>query len=465
MRCSPRSLTVLALALGLTAANTLPLAAQRPNILLIVSDDQGFGDSSGFWNTDLQTPVIDGIGQNGAKLVRFRVNPLCAPTRASLMTGLYSNEAGMWRGPGQLERGPQPEGGWPDDARVIRKGIKLLPQYLKEAGYATGMFGKWHLGYDPENVPNARGFDEFVGFLGGAHPYQQRNRGQLERNGKPLETEKHTTDLFADEAIRFIRENKDRSFFCYVPFNAVHGPLYSADRERYSAKPEWLAKYEHLPPARRDYCAVMSHADARIGDMLAVLRELNLENNTLVIFHSDNGGILEKYPSNNGPFRGGKGEAYEGGLRVPCVIKWPGVIPAGTVSEADAVHFDIFVTILEAAGVEVPKTNGEFPISGQSLLSHLRTGGKPPLEDRYLFWDLYGKQAALKGDWKLVGNLPNHRGDFRQAALDAENAEFELYNLKSDPGEKQNVAKEQLEIYQDLKRRHVEWLRRPIKVQ
>jgi arylsulfatase A-like enzyme len=168
MKCSPASLAFLAVALGLSAVKAFPLTAEeRPNILLIVSDDQGFGDSSGFWKTDLKTPHSDGIGQNGAKLMRFRVNPLCAPTRASLMTGLYSNEAGMWRGPGQLERGPKPEGGWPADARVIRQGIKLLPQYLKEAGYATGMFGKWHLGYDPENVPNARGFDEFVGFLGG----------------------------------------------------------------------------------------------------------------------------------------------------------------------------------------------------------------------------------------------------------------------------------------------------------
>jgi arylsulfatase A-like enzyme len=434
-------------------------AAERPNILLVVSDDQGYGDSTGFWNTDLQTPVMDAIGQAGVKLTHFRVNPLCAPTRASFMTGLSSLEAGMWRGPGQLERGPKPAAGWPRDARRIRDGIQLLPQYLKDAGYATGMFGKWHLGYDPENVPNARGFDEFVGFLGGAHPYYQpRNRGQLEQNGKPLGTDKHTTDLFADEAISFIKANKDRPFFCYVPFNAVHGPLHSADRPRNSAKPEWLEKYKHIPQPRRDYCAVMSHADARVGDMLAVLRELDLEKKTLVIYFSDNGGILEKYPSNNGPFRGGKGEAYEGGLRVPAVIKWPGVIPPGTISEASAVHFDIFATLLEAAGIEVPKTNGDYKVSGQSLLEHLRSGGKTPLAERYLFWDLYGKQAALKGDWKLVGNLPNHRGDFQRAAKDAEAAEFELYNLKADPGEKKNLAAEQREIYQDLKRRHVEWL-------
>jgi arylsulfatase A-like enzyme len=316
------------------------------------------------------------------------------------------------------------------------------------------------LGYDPENIPNARGFDEFTGFLGGAHPYAVRAGGQIQKNGKPLATGKHTTDLFADEAIAFIRANKDRRFFCYVPFNAVHGPLRSEDRPRDSGKPDWLAKYESLGVAqpRRDYCAVMSHADARVGDMLATLRELDLEKQTLVIYFSDNGGILEKYPSNNGPFRGGKGQTYEGGIRVPAVMQWPGVIPAGTVSNADAVHFDVFATILDAAGIDVPKANGGFPVGGHSLLPHLRSAGAMPLSERYLFWDLYGSEAALKGDWKLVGNLPNHRGDFGRAARDAAEAEFELYNLKTDPGEQKNLAKEQPEIYHDLKRRHVEWL-------
>ena len=450
---------ILLSAMFLTMVST-SAAQQRANILLVVSDDQGFGDSSGFWKTDLQTPVMDAIGQNGARLMRFRVNPLCAPTRASVMTGLYSLDAGMWRGPGQLERGPKPEAGWPSDARRIRDDVKLLPQYLKPAGYATGLFGKWHLGYDAENVPNARGFDEFVGFLGGAHPYRQRNRGQLQRNGTHLETEKHTTDLFADEAISFLRRNSRRPFFCYLAFNAVHGPLRSPDRPRDSAKPDWLAKYDHIPQPRRDYCAVMSHADARVGDLLTVLRELDLEKKTLVIYFSDNGGILEKYPSNNGPFRGGKGEAYEGGIRVPAVVQWPGVIPPGTISEADACHFDVFATLLEAAGLEVPETNGGFPIGGQSLFAHLKSAGRTPLRERYVFWDLYGQQAALKGPWKLVGNLPNHRGDFERAARDAEAAEFELYNLKTDPGEQKNLAPEHPDIYQDLKRRHVEWLKK-----
>ncbi len=434
--------------------------ADRPNIVLIVSDDQGYGDASCYWKTDLKTPVMDAIAQGGVRFTHFRVNPLCAPTRASVMTGLYSLEAGMWRGPGKLERGPEPKDGWQSDARRIRDGVLLLPQYLKKAGYSTGIFGKWHLGYDAENVPNARGFDEFVGFLGGAHPYWPRPRSQLQQNGRPLETQQHTTDLFADKAIRFIHKNRNQPFFCYVPFNAVHGPLRNAERPRDSAKPKWLARYEEdgVPQPRRDYCAVMSHADSRVGDILTALRELGLEQRTLVIYLSDNGGILEKYPSNNGPFRGGKGQTYEGGIRVPAVMKWPGVIPAGTVSHANAVHFDIFATILDAAGVAVPKTNGSYAVSGRSLLRHLRSGANTALPDRYLFWDLYGREAALHGAWKLVGELPNHRADFRRAVADATKADFELFNIEMDPSEKFNLAAEHPDVYADLKRRHVEWL-------
>jgi arylsulfatase B len=203
----------------------------------------------------------------------------------------------------------------------------------------------------------------------------------------------------------------------------------------------------------------MSHADARAGNILAVLRELGLERRTLVIFVSDNGGILQKYPSNNGPFRGGKGETYEGGIRVPAVMQWPGVIPAGTTSAVDAVHFDLFATVLDAAGVDVPANNGQFGVSGRSLLPHLRSGGSTPLPARSLFWDLYGKQAALQGRWKLVGTLPNHRGDFARAAADAAAAEFELYDLEIDPAEQHNVAAGQPEIYRDLKAQHVAWLK------
>ncbi|MBI5693928.1 MAG: sulfatase-like hydrolase/transferase [Verrucomicrobia bacterium] len=458
-----------------TLAAAQPPETSRPNVVLIVTDDQGYGDASSYGSTDLQTPNLDRLGREGVRFTQFRVNPLCAPTRASLLTGLDSLATGMWRGPSEparaaakaKKRGKVTPDEDPDDAaeagtvRRLHDDLILLPQFLQRAGYATGAFGKWHLGYEARNQPNARGFDEFVGFLGGAHPYWLRANSRLLENGKPLVIEGHTTDVFADRAIAFIRANRARPFFCYLPFNAVHGPMRSADRAADSGKPDWLAHYERrgVPPLRRDYNAVMSHADERIGDVLATLSELGLADRTLVICHSDNGGILHTYPSNNGPLRGGKGQTYEGGIRVPAFMRWPGVIPAGTVSTADAAHYDVFATVLEAAGLPVPERNGRFPVRGVSLLAHVRSAGRTPLPDRYQFWDLYGQCGALHGRWKLVGVIGNHHGRFDQAAREAEQTRFALYDLETDLAEKHDRAAEFPAIYTDLKDRHLAWLR------
>ncbi len=421
--------------------------SQRPNILLVVNDDQGYGDASSYGASDLKTPRFDALAASGVRFTSFRVNPLCAPTRASLLTGQSSLETGMWRGPSQKE----------SVERALRDDVRLLPQYLKAAGYATGMFGKWHLGYESPNLPNERGFDEFVGFLSGAHPYQARRTGRILKDGKPVNSEKHLTDLFADRAEDFIRRHAQQPFFCYVPFNAVHGPLWSEDRQMFSGKAEWLEKYKDLPPARRDYSAVLSHADERLGKFIDLLGELKIAERTLVICISDNGGMIDKYPGNNGPLRGAKGLTYEGGIRVPAALGWPGVVPAKIVSDANAVHFDLFTTILDAAGVAVPKTNGSYPVHGVSLLPHVQSGGIRPLPDRYLFWDLYGKMAALHGDWKIVGQIENHHGKWAAALREIEGATFELYNLKTDLGETHNVAAEHPDIYRDLKQRYLAW--------
>jgi len=203
----------------------------------------------------------------------------------------------------------------------------------------------------------------------------------------------------------------------------------------------------------------MSHADARVGELLDLLRELSLESNTLVIYLSDNGGILHTYPSNNGPLRGGKGETYEGGIRVPAVMRWPGVIPPNSVSHENAVHFDVFTTILSAADVPVPAKNGAFPVHGLNLLPLLRDPASTKLPDRYLFWDLYGDVAALYGKWKMVGQISNHHGKFDKAAEEAERAKFELYNLDEDLGETTDLADKNPDVYHDLKTRHLAWLR------
>jgi arylsulfatase A-like enzyme len=439
-----------------------PAPTVRPNILLVVLDDMGYGDASCYGSRDLQTPAIDRMAREGIRFTRFRVNPLCAPTRASLLTGLYSLETGMWRGPEGRGRASRAAPDGRTRPRALRDDIQLLPRYLKEAGYVTGLFGKWHLGEEPANSPNARGFDEFVGFLGGAHPYGLDRNSRMLHNGEPLQVTGHTTDLFADRAVAFVRANADRPFFCYVPFNAVHGPLRSADRNADSARSDWLATYERagVPQPRRDYGAVLSHADARIGELLETLGELDLADRTLVIVLSDNGGILHTYPSDNGPLRGGKGNTFEGGLRVPAVMRWPGQIPPGSVSEADAMHFDLFSTILDAAGLPVPERNGPFAVSGVSLLPHVRSGGRTSLPDRYLFWDLYGQVGGLHGPWKLVGEISNHRGRFEQAVSEAASTRFALYHLSEDPSEQTDVSGTYPAIYEDLKGRHLDWLRR-----
>ena len=437
------------LALGWTSAAVSAQTEKRPNILLIVMDDQGYGDSSCYGATDVKTPHFDALAASGVRFTRFRVNPLCAPTRASLLTGQSSLETGMWRGPSQKET----------VERALHGDLKLLPQYLKAAGYATGIFGKWHLGYESPNLPKERGFDEFIGFLGGSHPYLLRRNSRILKGAEPLASEKHLTDLLADSAEDFIRRHAKQPFFCYLPFNAVHGPLRSDDRPFDSAKPEWLAKYDQLPPNRRDYCAILSHADDRIGGVMKVLRELGLEKNTLVICLSDNGAMTDKYPGNNGPLRGAKGTTYEGGIRVPAAMAWPAVIPAASVSHADAAHFDVYATALDAAGIAVPSRNGKHPVHGISLLEHVKSGGRAPLADRYLFWDLYGKMAALHGDWKIVGTIDNHHGKWDAALAQIEQTKFELYNLAEDLGEKRDLADQQPEKYHALKQRYVAWFR------
>lgn len=428
-------------------------AGQRPNIVLVVTDDQGYGDAGCYGETDVQTPVMDSVARNGVRFVNFRVNPLCAPTRVSILSGLYSLEAGMWRGP---SREPSAE-----NPRQIKDSVRLLPQYLKESGYATGIFGKWHLGYESPNLPNERGFDTFYGFLGGAHPYLPAGRATILHNGEHYPTDQHLTDLFADQALDFVRANKDRPFFCYLAFNAVHGPLAESENSKTSAKQEWLDKYETLgiELPRRDYNAILSHADHRVGEMTSLLKDLGLERNTLFIYLSDNGALIEKYPGNNGPLRGEKGSTYDGGIKVPCVMQWPGVFPAGTVSLADAAHFDIFSTILEAAGVPIPEENGGYRVTGESLVEHIQSAGKNALTDRFLFWDLYGKMAALRGDWKIVTEIENHHGKFAEAIPDIEAAQFELFNLRQDVGENSDLSGTHPEKTEELKLALLKWFR------
>jgi len=446
---------VMTLACGTNTAESQSSKAStdKPNILLIVSDDQGWGDASCNWkDTDIETPVMDEVARTGIRFTQFYVNPLCAPTRSSFFTGQYSMENGMWRGPSKEK----------PDERSIRGNVTILPQFLKKAGYRTGIFGKWHLGYQTPNTPNERGFDEFYGFLGGAHPYRPTPAGRLMHNHKRYQEDLHLTDYFTEKALFFIKDcaQKKEPFFCYVPYNAVHGPLWLADKPRASGKKDWLQSYakKGVDFPRRDYNAILGHMDNSAGRLLRLIRYLKLEENTLIIYFSDNGACLEtaetkaNYPGNNGPFRGGKGGTHEGGIRVPCVMRWKNKFPEGLVSEQVVMHFDIFSTILEAAGLAIPKTNGVNPVHGISLMKHILSGVKDPLSERTVFWELTGKVAVRKGKWKLVGQVEATRGDWQQIITELRDAELELYNLEKDIGETNNLREKNPAQYAKLKK-------------
>jgi len=425
----------------------------KPNILLIVSDDQGWGDASCNWKeTDIETPVMDEVARTGIRFTQFYVNPLCAPTRSSFFTGQYSMENGMWRGPSKDK----------PDTRCINRDVKILPQLLKKAGYRTGIFGKWHLGYRTPNTPNDRGFDEFYGFLGGAHPYIPTPAGRLLHNRERYQEDLHLTDYFTEKALSFIKDcaEKKEPFFCYVPYNAVHGPLWLADKPRASGRKDWLELYakKGVDFPRRDYNAILGHMDNSAGRLLKLIRYLKLEENTLVIYFSDNGACLEtnetkaNYPGNNGPFRGGKGGTYEGGIRVPCVMRWKNKFPEGIACDQLVMHFDIFSTILDAAGIDIPKMNGNNPVHGISLMKHILSGGKEPLPERTVFWELAGKVAARKGKWKLVGQVEATRGNWKQIVTNLTDADLELYNLEKDISETNNLREKNPAEYVELKK-------------
>ena len=446
---------------GLTTtgcANTLKdlaggATSRKPNILLIVSDDQGWGDATCNWmNTDIETPFIDEIAKTGVRFSQFYVNPLCAPTRASFLTGQYSMENGMWRGPSREK----------ENQRKIRNDVTILPQLLKKGGYRTGIFGKWHLGYQAPNTPNDRGFDEFYGFLGGAHPYTPTAARALMHNRRPYHEDLHLTDYFTEKALSFIKDcaEKKDPFFCYVPYNAVHGPLWRAESPKPSGKNQWLEHYAKngVDFPRRDYNAILGHMDNSLGRLLKQLKALKLEENTLVIFFSDNGACLmtaetkANYPGNNGPFRGGKGGTHEGGIRVPCVMRWKNKFPEGLVSDDMVMHFDIFSTVLDAAGLTVPKTNGKNPVHGVSLMKHILSEGREPVPQRTVFWELTGKVAARKGKWKLVGQIENNRGQWAQTAAELKHADLEFYNLKADISESKDLRTKNPKEYLELKK-------------
>ncbi len=407
------------------------IAEEKPNIVLILVDDLGYGDLACYGATDMRTPHIDQLMTQGMRFDQFYANcTVCSPTRASLMTGCYPDHVGV---PGVIRQ-------WrPDSWGYLDPTAGTLPQLLKSADYNTAMVGKWHLGFEMPNLPNARGFDFFQGFLGDMmDDYWTHLRGEenwMRRNEEVIDPQGHATDLFSQWSIDYIRDQsrKDKPFFLYLAYNAPHFPIQPPKR--------WLTKVKtrepHLNERRAANVAFVEHLDDGIGKVLASIKAAGIEDNTIVIFTSDNGGSI-KYAQSNGKLRGGKQDHWEGGIRVPTCVVWPGKIPRQRTN-AIGMTMDFLPTLCEIAKVKTPTR-----VDGRSLTDIWLQGGSDDPE-RTLVWvrregnaRYQGRAyyAIRKGPWKLQQSSPVEP--------------MVLVNLENDPYEEKPIASDS-EIAKNLR--------------
>jgi arylsulfatase A-like enzyme len=414
-RCAHTRCFVIALSI-LFAGPASPAAAQSPrppNIVLILADDMGYAEMGTQGNRDVPTPHIDSLAKQGVRFTSGYVSaPLCAPTRAGLMTGRYQQRFGF-------ETNPGPED-YADEKFGLPRSEPTIAERLKSGGYATGMVGKWHLGYKPELQPTARGFDEFFGFLSGAHDYlpggrRGASRNPILRGTQPVTEKEYLTDALGREAVAFIETHRATPFFLYLPFNAVHAPLEAIDkyRRRFDAIKD---------PTRRTFAAMLSAMDDNIGRVLDALRTHGLEEQTLVFFISDNGGPTPQTTSSNVPLRGHKGQLFEGGIRVPLIIQWKSHLPAGKVDDRPVIQLDVLPTAMAAAGLAIAP---DWKLDGVNLLPFLSGEKSGPPHDT-LYWRFQNQHAIRRGDWKLVQT----RADLKP----------QLYNLAADIRESTDLA-------------------------
>jgi len=404
-------------------------AADKPNIIIFLADDLGYADIGVNGCKDIPTPHVDSIANNGVRFTDgYATHPVCSPSRAALMSGMYQHRFGFEHNSGP-ERYASPEFGMP-------RSIPSLAEKLKAAGYATGMFGKWHIGFNVGLRPHERGFDYYFGFLSGArsyYPNNPRENDPLIRNGAVVKGEKdYLTDAFALEAADFIERSKGHPWFVYLPFNAVHSPLEAT--EKYEARFPNITEKK-----RKTYAGMLSALDDAVGHVMAKVRELGQEENTLVMFYSDNGGPTFETTSRNDPLRGFKGQMFEGGIRVPFALQWKGTVPAGQTYREMIMGFDYHATALAAAGVE---SADKKRLDGVNLLPFLtgKANGRP---HEQLFWRAGPSHAARVGDWKLV-NSP------REGAPT-------LFNLKDDIGEQHDLAGSHPEKLKELQAAFAAW--------
>jgi arylsulfatase A len=429
----------------------------KPNIIFILADDLGYGDLSCYGQQQFQTPNLDKMAAGGMRFTQhYSGTTVCAPSRSSLMTGQHTGHTFI-RGNKEW----QPEGQFPLEAKAI-----TIAEMLKEAGYITGAFGKWGLGFvGTEGDPNLQGFDEFYGYNCQrlAHNYYP---GHLWDNQQKVEIPENSGDKFEvyaphlihERALRFIEKNKDKPFFLFYPNVIPHAELllpeeniaefrgkFLPEKEFKGAEPgsEGFREgpYGTQPESHAAFAAMVTLLDKQVGEVLAKLKELGLEKNTLVIFSSDNGphqegGADPDYFDSNGPLKGYKRDLYEGGIRVPMIAFWEGKIVAGSKSEHASAFWDVKPTVAELAEIPAPEN-----IDGISFLPALL--GKEQKQHEYLYWEFHeknGRKALRKGDWKLV----------QYDVFIPEKTTTELYNLATDIGEEKNVAAENPELVKEL---------------
>ena len=429
-----------------------PKVPDRPNIILIMVDDLGYGELGCYGNTDIKTPNIDRLADEGIRMMDFCVaGAVCTPSRSALLTGRYpqrnglydlirNNEINYGHKFNEIEYAISPEMTLGLDLREI-----TIAQLLQNAGYATGIVGKWDSGRARRFMPLQRGFDSFYGFSNTGIDYWTHERygvPSMFRGNERIKEEGYATNLFRREAVRFIKENKDRPFFLYVAFNSPHSAS-NLHKDKVQAPENYIRIYGDPPGTKKmRHLANITCMDDAVGEILNTLDEFDLGKNTLVIFTSDHGaGSI----GNNGPLRGGKGQLYEGGIRVPFIARWPGQIPDNSVSHEFCSMMDLFPTFLTVAGENPPS---DIKLDGYNILPVLTEGRKAARNEH--FWEWHDKLAARSGNWKWVRET-----DSKRAAASDEVGE--LYDLSNDIGEQRNLASERPDVLKEMKAKWNAW--------
>lgn len=417
--------------------------AERPNVVIFFTDDQGYADLGCQGSKDIRSPNIDRLAAEGVRFTTwYSAAPVCSPSRAALLTGRSPQGAGV---PGNVSSYPGKPGLPPDQLTIAER--------LKPLGYATGAVGKWHLGSAPGASPNEQGFDRFFGFYAGcvdnySHTFywEAPHVHDLRRDDQVVHEEgTYLTDIVTREALRFVDENRAQPFFLYVAYNLPHYPMQAPAR--------LVAPFAALSPDRATYAGMVAAVDESVGQVLARLDRHNLARRTLVLFISDHGATAEARGNgpvgDNGPFRGRKFSLFDGGLRVPAIVRWPGVVPAGETRDQLACSFDVAPTVVAAAGGPAAPA-GAF--EGKDLADVLIRNAPSPHQS--LAWSSGGQDAIRAGRWKLV----RHGREDDGRALAGADAVF-LADLEADPGERTNLARSRPDVVEQLTRDLDAWLK------